>query len=274
MNLDDTFHFMTTIVQATVPDGGAMGTAFFYQHLAEKEEEGPQWREVQGTWLVTNRHVVLPLSGDEEQVPSAFQFNLREVVGDKLTWSPVVLAEDELRERCRLHPDPRVDVAVIDVGHLLIERVREEDRRFLPWYAVHPEQLPGGGNKISIQASDDVLVVGYPRGFYDRENLYPIVKSGIIASRWGAHFDGEPFFLIDAKLFPGSSGSAVISKPVDFLIHNGAMLHAKRSSFPSSASSQANRTRSPNLLILMILSSFVVLDTTSASSGTAIWWKR
>jgi hypothetical protein len=56
-------------------------------------------------------------------------------------------------------------------------------------------------------------VVGYPRGFYDRQNLYPIVKSGIIASRWGANFNGQPYFLVDAKLFPGSSGSLVISKP-------------------------------------------------------------
>jgi len=55
--------------------------------------------------------------------------------------------------------------------------------------------------------------VGYPRGFYDKENLFPLVKSGIIASRWNANFNGQPYFLIDAKLFPGSSGSLVISKP-------------------------------------------------------------
>ena len=56
-------------------------------------------------------------------------------------------------------------------------------------------------------------------------NLFPIVKSGIIASRWKTGFKGKPYFLIDAKLFPGSSGSVVITKPADFVIRNGANLH-------------------------------------------------
>ena len=62
------------------------------------------------------------------------------------------------------------------------------------------------------------MVVGYPRGFYDNFPKFPIVKSGVIASKWGMPFGGKPYFLIDAKLFPGSSGSLVISRPTDFVV--------------------------------------------------------
>ena len=58
-------------------------------------------------------------------------------------------------------------------------------------------------------------------------NLFPIVKSGIVASRWGAGFRGDPCFLIDAKLFPGSSGSVVISKPIDMVMKDGRLLVLK-----------------------------------------------
>ena len=34
-------------------------------------------------------------------------------------------------------------------------------------------------------------------------------------------FGGKPYFLIDAKLFPGSSGSLVISRPTDFVVQKG-----------------------------------------------------
>ena len=88
-----------------------------------------------------------------------------------------------------------------------------------------------GRNNIDVQASDDVVIIGYPRGFYDKFNLYPIIKSGIIASRWGANFDGKPIFLIDAKLFPGSSGSIVISKPIDMIVRGGRPLYAPEKQF-------------------------------------------
>jgi hypothetical protein len=67
-----------------------------------------------------------------------------------------------------------------------------------------------GSNKIKVEVSDGVLVIGYPNGYYDEVNLFPIVKSGIVASMWGRNFKGEPCFLIDSRLFPGSSGSLVV----------------------------------------------------------------
>lgn len=45
----------------------------------------------------------------------------------------------------------------------------------------------------------------------------------MIASKWKANYNGERIFLIDSKLFPGSSGSLIITKPHTYSVsENGA----------------------------------------------------
>ncbi len=112
---------------------------------------------------------------------------------------------------------------------LITERFKNNEN-YMSWYAVNNEQLPGNNN-ISVEVADDAVIIGYPRGYYDDVHLYPIVKSGIIASRWGAPFKGRPYFLIDAKLFPGSSGSIVVSKPQEITIADGKIMYAKEKQF-------------------------------------------
>lgn len=232
MNLDDTFHFITTLVVVYTPAGQLQGTGFYYHHLAppeDPEKKDPQWRAVQNIWLVTNRHVVLPKVSGKEILPSAFAFHMRRIEGDALQWEPIELDQGALLKRARLHTNAEVDVAVIEVHDLLIDKIKG-DTKYAQWYSVSSDNF-AGNNNIKVEASDDIIVIGYPRFLYDEVNLYPIVKSGIIASRWGADFNGKPHFLIDAKLFPGSSGSIVLSKPIDIVVKEGQILHAKEKQF-------------------------------------------
>lgn len=232
MNLDDTFHFITTLVVVSTPTGQSQGTGFYYQQLAppeDPEKSGPQWRAIQNTWLVTNRHIVLPRIAGKETLPSAFAFHMRKIEGGALNWEPIVLDQAELLRRARFHANPEVDIAAIEVHDLLTGKL-EGDAQYTQWYGVSRENFTGNNN-ITVQASDDVVVIGYPRAFYDEMNLYPIVKSGIIASRWGAHFNGKPHFIVDAKLFPGSSGSIVLSKPIDIIVKEGQLFHSKEKQF-------------------------------------------
>ena len=58
MTVDDTFHGITTLVTASTAHGQVKGTGFYYQKLAPADPaKGPQWRAIEKTWLVTNRHV-------------------------------------------------------------------------------------------------------------------------------------------------------------------------------------------------------------------------
>ena len=165
-----------------------------------------------------------------ETHPSAITVHLRRWdASGRQSWARAVLSGNDIKERVRLHANERVDVAAINVSELLRREVEANKDRFTyasPFCLDHG-LLACNNKEIRVEASSDVLVVGYPRGFYDTVSLFPIVKSGIVASRWGAGFQGDPCFLIDAKLFPGSSGSVVISKPIDMVMKEGQLLVLK-----------------------------------------------
>ncbi len=60
-----------------------------------------------------------------------------------------------------------------------------------------------------------VLILGFPLGFHDTLHNLPIVRSATIASSFAHPFKGEPYFLTDARLHRGMSGSPVILKLPD-----------------------------------------------------------
>ncbi len=57
------------------------------------------------------------------------------------------------------------------------------------------------------------MFIGYPDGLYDELNLTPIARKGITATPLHLDYGGDPAFLIDATVFPGSSGSPVFAAP-------------------------------------------------------------
>jgi hypothetical protein len=230
MNLNDTFHCISTIILTNAPSVGSQGTGFYYQRLAPKDKEGPQWRRVDGQWLVTNRHVLIPRNGDSELLPSSVTFHLRKFdANGALQWDAITLTTEDVERLARFHPNKSIDVATLNIQKLMTDRLKGGEK-YANCYAVSCENF-AGQNNIRVEASSDVLVVGYPRRFYDDVNLYPVIKAGIIASRWGTNFQGERYFLIDAKLFPGSSGSIVVSKPIDMIVKDGQIMHASEKQF-------------------------------------------
>jgi len=128
-----------------------------------------------------------------------------------------------------VHTDSGVDVAILRVDDLLREHMKPGNL-YMTLSSVSEEDLPENKN-ISAEVADDVVIIGYPKGFYDEKNIYPIVKSGIIATRWGMNFNDMPVFLIDAKLFPGSSGSVVVTKPISSIVAEGPMKDERETQF-------------------------------------------
>lgn len=230
MDVDDAIHGISTLVWAQLTEGPSQGSGFFFQELEDKDPNKTfQWVRIKGVWLVTNRHVILPRIDGAEVIPDALTFNLRKVEGGRIVWAPITLPKSDLLSRAKFDPNPDVDVCAIHVQDVLEARVRSGEG-YLPWYGVSKDDFPGS-NKIYPHVASDVVIVGYPRGYYDAVNLYPIAKSGMIATRWGSNFNGNPYFLIDAKLFPGSSGSIVISKPIDVVVENNQIYASKEKQF-------------------------------------------
>ena len=65
------------------------------------------------------------------------------------------------------------------------------------------------GQASELDSLEDVVFVGYPSGIYDSVSLLPIARRGTTATPVAVDYRGLPAFLIDASVFPGSSGSPV-----------------------------------------------------------------
>lgn len=224
---------ITTLIECGINSFKSQGSGFYYNELSPRDPniEAGQWRKIIGTYLITNRHVALPRLNDKELLPNYFVFNLRENINNNIEWYQIRLNSDQLKERLILHPDQTVDVVAIKVDDLIIDTVRDNpDKKIIFGSCLTNENLPSN-SQLEIEVSSDIIVASYPRGFYDNVNKFPIVKSGIISSAWGRNFNGKPMFLIDAQLFPGSSGGLVISKPTNIAMIDGKLMYNKVKQF-------------------------------------------
>lgn len=100
----------------------------------------------------------------------------------------------------------------IDTAGAIDVAVLEVPPGTLPAGVVHrafePVHLPSPDDRIEVGMP--VLMFGFPLGFHDRLHHMPVARAAVIASSWGLRFQGEGYFLTDARTHRGSSGAPVI----------------------------------------------------------------
>lgn len=113
------------------------------------------------------------------------------------------------------HPDAEVDIAIMNVSSGLVGLFNQGNK---PFYSQTTNDIIPTTEIIekAINSVEEIVFVGYPNGIWDSVNNLPIVRKGITATPFNIDFMGQPQFLIDASVFPGSSGSPV------FAYRNGA----------------------------------------------------
>jgi hypothetical protein len=96
-----------------------------------------------------------------------------------------------------------IDVAVIE-----IERAALPSTAF--YRAFTPKHLIGPADQVEIGSS--LLVVGFPLGFHDTLHHMPVVRHAVLASSFGLRFQGEGYFLTDARTHRGTSGAPIVMR--------------------------------------------------------------
>lgn len=155
-------------------------------------------------FLVTSRHVVfdepsehfpdrieIELHDDPANLSASIRFSIRLYRDGKAAW------------RQGLDSAGEIDVAIIEL-----------DKSALPMSATFtaftPDHLYAKQDQIEVGSA--LLVVGFPLGFHDTLHHMPVVRHAALASSFGLRFQGEGYFLTDARTHSGTSGAPVVIK--------------------------------------------------------------
>jgi len=160
-------------------------------------------------YLVTNRHVVL----DEAAgfMPTSLVVTLHQ--GRKDLTKNIVVQISLYKGSVPLwkqHPSyekNRCDVVLLPLNPLTL---RDKNFDFFNSASI----IFMGSDIINdkqLNPFGDVVVIGYPLGFHDVLHNLPVYRQASIASAYGVNFNGLPYFLIDANLHNGTSGSPVVA---------------------------------------------------------------
>ena len=63
-----------------------------------------------------------------------------------------------------------------------------------------------------VEVGTAVLIVGFPLGFHDNLHHLPVARHAGIASAFGIRFQGQGYFLTDARMHRGTSGAPVVAR--------------------------------------------------------------
>lgn len=151
--------------------------------------------------LVSNRHVL-------QDPDESMTFTLHQVDADNEEpdlEKTIEVNYDEYGGGYHSHPDSEVDLACVNISEAL-----NQASAYTHW--LPPELFADIAGNKHVLPGLDVWFVGYPDNRFDKEHTLPLLRRGYISSIPEIDFDGTRRFVIDAPVYPGSSGSPAFSQ--------------------------------------------------------------
>jgi hypothetical protein len=213
---DQQLFFCTTRIEAKSADGKltSTGTGFVFNYELDKTNY------IQ--FIVTCRHVV------DGFVSATFSF-VQNKDGEPNLGQKCEATNFPLQDFVFYNPDPKIDVALIPLAPILRYFEMKGQK---PFYVNLDKRLvPDKNAAEDLSPIQPIVFIGYPYGVHDEVNLLPIARRGFTASPYVVDFDGLPVFLIDASVFPGSSGSPVMVVDEGFYASHGGLVGGSRAYF-------------------------------------------
>ena len=189
-SLEHQVAYITAKIDIELPnEPRSFGTGFFYHKPLNDETN----RGI--LLLISNKHVFKDPKGrliislnrqKEDRTPEFGNVITYDCVGFEDAYFP--------------HPSTDVDLASVNVS--MITRIGAFHKHL-------DENLLKPIDYEKVAPGSDVIFVGYPENYYDTVNNLPLIRKGSIASIPNVDFNGRGQIVIDAQIFPGSSGSPV-----------------------------------------------------------------
>lgn len=172
----------------------SIGTGFLFHLFHQGNQSVPV--------MVSNKHVI------KGAISGSFELTMTKAdeTPDLANHLPVQITDFE--KGWIKHPDDAVDLAIFPCGHIL-ESLANQGRKVF-WTGFDQTLIPTEDAILTLTPVEELLIVGYPIGIWDTQNNVPVFRRGITATAPYLNFSGKQEFLIDAAIFPGSSGSPVL----------------------------------------------------------------
>lgn len=218
--LDEYYINSTTLITYSLDNQSqSSGTGFFVFRQTDNN--------VGQVFLITNKHV-LPKEGEQRFISVRVKAKDNGDIKVEYINIEVIGADGKYVPMIKFHPNRDYDVAAIHVT-TVIKQINVKGV-WIPYDLLATKDMMKDEN---ITIGSEIYLLGYPDAIYDERNIFPVLRKGNIATvpkegyafnqklikmhRLPKHIDG---FLVDANVFPGSSGSLVILKqqpnPVGF----------------------------------------------------------
>jgi len=175
------------------------GTGFFYEIVLDD-------RKV--LVLVTNKHVIN--NNPKEVVTASFHTgdNISETVDDSNI-------EITLDVEWIFHPTQ--DICITPFMPIFYY-VEDKLKKRIFFRNIMSSMIWDNAQLKKLEAVENVLMVGYPIGLWDKQNNLPLFRKGVTANHPAIDFNKENIGVVDMACFPGSSGSPI------FLYNDGTYL--------------------------------------------------
>jgi len=155
-------------------------------------------------FLVTSRHVMI--DAPSEHFPDRIEIELhsdRENLARTTGFSIPLYQGGQSVWRQGTDSAGAIDVAAIEIDRSALPETTAI-RSFTPMHLI--------ASHDTVEIGTPVLILGFPLGFYDHLHRIPIARQAIVASSFALRFQGEGYFLTDARTHRGSSGAPVIMR--------------------------------------------------------------
>ena len=179
----------------------------FQQEKSLTNATGFFFRRGEKLFLVTSRHVMF--DEPSKHYPDRIEIELH-IDSENMTVSTgysIPLYQDNTRVwKQAIDRAGEVDVAVIEIDQNALPATTAF-RAFTPDHLLQPSR--------QIEIGTSLLVVGFPLGFHDTLHHMPVARHGVIASSFGLRFEGQGYFLTEARTHRGISGAPVVMRLLD-----------------------------------------------------------
>jgi len=155
-------------------------------------------------FLVTSRHVVLDEASNHRPDRLEVELHVDPInIGKVIQWSIPLYRENQPLWRQGVDSGGSVDIAALEINKTALPET-------ILLSAFTQAHLVAELDQIEVGTA--VLIVGFPLGFHDNLHHLPVARQAVIASAFGIRFQGQGYFLTDARMHRGTSGAPVVAR--------------------------------------------------------------